>query len=102
MKLNQHTIETIRDMIPDFGFNGFGEFVFYRTYSRVKADGTQEDWADVVLRVTEGIFTIRENHYNNNSIPWDESFWQTYALGFAISMFKMEWLSSCGSVEVWL
>jgi ribonucleoside-diphosphate reductase alpha chain len=79
-------------MQPNFGFNGFGEFVFYRTYSREKADGTQENWADVVIRVTEGVFSIREKHYNANGIDWDQGFWETYAHNFAISMFNMEWL----------
>jgi hypothetical protein len=27
-----------------FGFEGLGEFVYLRTYSRVKADGTNEVW----------------------------------------------------------
>lgn len=86
------TVDTIRSMVAKFGYNGFGEFVFYRTYSRTKADGSKESWHDVVIRVTEGIFTIRKDWYLKNHIEWDESFWQHYALHFAISLFKMEWL----------
>jgi len=33
-KLVESTLEEIRSMIPDFGYNGFGEFLYFRTYSR--------------------------------------------------------------------
>jgi len=109
-------------MTPNFGFNGFGEFLYFRTYSRnickgcrqpnikwsnsykqeycancVKdtkgeAETCQEWWPDTILRVVEGTFSIRKDHYVKNHIPWDESFWQHYARHFAVSMFKMEWL----------
>lgn len=79
-------------MKPKFGYNGFGEVVFYRTYSRIKPDGKQETWNDVVIRVMEGTMSIRKDHYIKNNIHWDESFWQHYSLHMALSMFKMEWL----------
>lgn len=91
-KLIQTTIDQLRSMVPKFGYNGFGDFVFYRTYSRTKDDGSKENWNDVVIRVTEGIFTIRKDWYLKNHIEWDESFWQHYALHFAVSLFKMEWM----------
>ena len=90
--LAESTIDEIKTLKPEFGYNGFGEFVFYRTYSRAKEDGTNETWHDVVIRVTEGTFTIRKDWYKRNGITWDEDFWQTYARNFSISMFKMEWL----------
>jgi ribonucleoside-triphosphate reductase len=92
MQLAQSTIREIQAMTPEFGYNGFGEFVFYRTYSRSKPDGSMETWNDVILRVTQGTFEIRKSWYLRNGIPWDEDFWQTYARNFAISMFKMHWL----------
>jgi len=90
--LAEATVDELREMTPEFGYNGFGEFVFYRTYSRPDEEGNMETWHDVVIRVTEGTFSIRKDHYKRNQIPWDEDFWQTYARNFAISMFKMEWL----------
>lgn len=89
--LNEYTKDHLQSLIPQFGYNGFGEFIFYRTYSRVKSDGGQENWADVVTRVTEGTFTIRKDWYIKNHIHWDEHFWQNYAEGFALAMFRMEW-----------
>ncbi len=91
-ELNESTKEELQGMTPEFGFDGFGELVFYRTYSRAKEDGSMESWTDVVIRVTEGTFSIRKDWYLRNHITWDEDFWQHYALHFAISMFKMEWL----------
>lgn len=101
------TVTTLYQLVPKFGYNGFGEFVFYRTYSRTKADGSKESWNDVVIRVTEGIFSIRKDWYLKNYIEWDESFWQHYALHFALSLFKMEWLPpgrglwACGTEYVY-
>ncbi|GIU00240.1 adenosylcobalamin-dependent ribonucleoside-triphosphate reductase [Sulfurovum sp. TSL6] len=77
---------------PKFGFGGFGEAVYYRTYSRIKSDGSQEHWADTVTRVINGVMSIRKNHYVLNSLVWDEAKWQSYAQKLAISMFDMKWL----------
>jgi len=75
-----------------FGFGGFGESVYYRTYSRVKSDGSQEHWADTVIRVINGVMSVRKHHYILNSLVWDETKWQSYAQKLAISMFDMKWL----------
>src|SRR5215471_2858070 len=85
------TEDIIRSMTPKFGYDGFGELTFYRTYSREK-EGRQENWADCVLRVTNGTFSIRKDWYIRNHITWDEEYWQSFAKKFAIAMFKMWWL----------
>lgn len=90
--LNQTIVDEIQSLEPNFGYNGFGEFVFYRTYSRQKPDGNMETWNDVVIRVVEGTFSIRKNHYIKNHIAWDEDFWQVYSRQFALSLFHMMWL----------
>src|SRR4051812_49335708 len=90
-RLANETIDEIRAMTPEFGFNGFGEFVFYRTYSRIKKDGGQESWHDVVIRVIERLFSIRKDWYVKNHILWEEDIWQHYAYHMAVSLFKMEW-----------
>jgi len=79
-------------MIPEFGFNGLGKVVFQRTYSRPKPDGTNEDWKDVVIRVINGVMSIRKDHMLRNSLRWVDDEWQQYARDMAVSMFKMEWL----------
>jgi len=56
---------------PDFGFNGLGEFIFYRTYSRIKPDGNKETFCDCVQRVVEGCFEIQRRHQRSLHLPWD-------------------------------
>lgn len=90
--LNPATVTYIHSLQPKFGFNGFGEAVYYRTYSRKKDDGSQETWADTVLRVTEGIISIRKDHHIKHHLAWDDAGWQDFARAFVESMFHMEWL----------
>lgn len=90
-KLDDYTCSLLRDMEPVFGYDGYGEFIFYRTYSR-NIDGRQEDWADIVIRNIEGVLSIRKDWYIKNYITWDERYWQGYGKAMAIAMFKMEWL----------
>ena len=111
-KLDPETKYEIRGMVPEFGFNGLGEFIFYRTYSRlickscrqlVKYDGNtpictcddfelgQEAWNDTVIRCIEGTISIRKDWYIKNHINWDEDFWQHYGKHAALSLFNLEW-----------
>lgn len=91
-KLRKETVRHLQSLVPNFGYNGFGETLFYRTYSRVKADGFNESWNDCVIRVIEGIFSIRKDWYLKNHIVWDENSWQNFAANMSQSMFDMEWL----------
>lgn len=90
--LKDETIDLLEEMTPNFGYDGFGEVVFYRTYSRKRYDGKQETWSDVVIRVIQGVMSIRKDWYIKNNIEWDENKWQTLAKRMAISLFKMEWV----------
>lgn len=90
--LSAESLKRLHRIRPKFGYDGFGEIVFYRTYSRIRHDGGQEDWHDVVIRNINGTMSIRKDWYKKNFIRWDEDYWQQYALGMAIAMFKMYWL----------
>lgn len=90
--LSTENVTKLHKLKPQFGYDGFGEIVFYRTYSRIKADGSQENWHDVVIRVINGTMSIRKDWYKKNFIHWDENYWQRYAYEMAVSMFKMYWL----------
>ena len=35
---------------PKWGFNGLGYIVYKRTYSRIKDDGTNEEWHETIER----------------------------------------------------
>ena len=39
---------------PPFGFNGLGELVYIRSYSRKKDDGQKERWDETIERVVNG------------------------------------------------
>lgn len=82
----------LRAQKEQFGFGLLGAATYYRTYSRLKDDGTQERWADTVFRVVEGVITIRKWWYLKNDIEWDAEFWTQKAQGLANAMFKMEML----------
>jgi len=91
-RLKKQFCENLRNRKANFGFGGFGEATYYRTYSRIKEDGTQEHWPDTVIRVINGIMSVRKSHYLLNRLAWDESRWQEYAMRLADSMFDMRWL----------
>jgi intein/homing endonuclease len=86
-KLKDSTIKELESLTPKFGFNGLGEVVFRRTYSR-----NNESWKDVVVRVIEGVMSIRKEHFTRNSLHWDDLERQPFAKRMALSMFNMEWL----------
>lgn len=72
---------------PKFGFNGLGEFVFYRTYSRVRADGSKETFLDTIKRVVEGCYEIQRRHQQRLHLPWDYD----RAQDSAQEMFERMW-----------
>ena len=72
---------------PNFGFNGLGEFTFYRTYSRIKKDGFKESFLDTLVRVVEGCYEIQRRHCKRIHIPWD----YTKAQKSAQEMFQRMW-----------
>jgi len=81
------TKDELLQKTPMFGFNGLGEVVFRRTYSR-----NNETWNDVVIRVIEGVLSVRKEHFARNFLEWDDKTWQPYARDMALSLFDMEWL----------
>lgn len=75
-----------------WGFGAFSEAVYYRTYSRRKEDGGQETWADTVIRVVEGVMSIRKDHYKKHGIRWDKQYWDAISARMALFMFDMKFL----------
>src|SRR3989344_2200529 len=86
------TVLELKLLTPKFGFNNLGEFVYYRTYSRILPNGLQESWHDTIIRVVNGIFSIRKDWYIKHYLAWNEGKWQEYAHDFALYMFKMKFL----------
>ena len=86
-KLDALFLSTYANKKPNFGFNGMGEFVFYRTYSRLKEDGTKESFLDTLRRVVEGCYEIQRRHCRKIHIPWDYD----KAQASAQEMFQRMW-----------
>ncbi len=91
-RLDEGFRRKLHERRPRFGFDGFGEAIYYRTYSRKRSDGSQERWADTVIRVVEGILSIRKNHSITHGLEWDDASWQDFAQRMAMSCFSMHWL----------
>ncbi len=72
--------------------NMLGSIVYYRTYSRQKENGEQEQWADTVIRVVEGVMSIRKWWYVDNKITWNELEWQEVARKMSHAIFEMRFL----------
>lgn len=90
-----YRIETeIRRTPFHFGYGGFSESVFNRTYARIKPDGTKETFQDVIVRVVNGCLSIRKDWYIKHGLVWDESEWNETALKMGKSFMKMKALPS--------
>jgi len=75
-----------------FGFNGLGELVYKRTYSRVKADGTNEQWYETVERVVNGTYNLQKRWVLDRGLHWDEQKAQTSAQEMYDRIFNMKFL----------
>lgn len=65
-----------------WGFNGMGEIVFLRTYSRTKDDGTIETWGETIQRVINGAAEIGVPYTQNDA---EELFDHMYNLRCSMS-----------------
>ena len=73
-KLSENFINKYKRRRPPFGFNGLGELVYMRTYSRIKEDGKNERWWETVQRVIEGTYTMQMKWINHHQLGWNP--WQ--------------------------
>jgi len=71
-ELEKEFIEKYKEKKPNFGFNGLGELTYYRSYSRLKEDGLNEQWFETVERVVNGIYSIQKEHISKNDLGWNE------------------------------
>tara|TARA_B100000686_G_scaffold26069_1_gene25369 strand:+ start:5348 stop:7378 length:2031 start_codon:yes stop_codon:yes gene_type:complete len=75
-----------------FGFNGLGELVYNRTYSRLKADGKNEQWWETVQRVVEGTFNMQKRHIDSHGLGWNAWKAQHSAQQMYDRIFNMKFL----------
>ncbi|KAH7470670.1 hypothetical protein KRP22_001330 [Phytophthora ramorum] len=88
--LDKSFVSGFEDQTPPFGFNGLGELVYMRTYSRVKADGTKEHWFETVERVINGTFNMQKKWLQQLGQPWNEDEMTHIAQEMYTRVFQMK------------
>lgn len=91
-KLDEDFVDKYKEKTPDFGFNGLGMITYYRTYSRLKDDGSKEDWWETVRRVVEGCYSIQKDHIDHNELGWNDTKAQRSAQEMYDRIFTMKFL----------
>ena len=75
-----------------FGFNGLGEMVYMRTYSRIKENGKNEMWWETVKRVVEGTYTMQKKWIDSHQLGWNAWQAQKSAQDMYDRIFNMKFL----------
>ena len=91
-KLSEKFIDKYKRKRPPFGFNGLGELVYMRTYSRIKQDGKNERWWETVQRVVEGTYSMQKNHIESYQLGWNPWQAQNSAQEMYERIFNMKFL----------
>ena len=90
--LSENFINKYKRKKPPFGFNGLGELVYMRTYSRIKEDGKNERWWETIKRVVEGTYSMQKNHIDSHQLGWNPWQAQRSAQEMYERMFNMKFL----------
>ena len=90
--LSENFINKYKRKKPPFGFNGLGELVYMRTYSRIKENGKNERWWETVQRVVEGTYSMQKNHIDSYQLGWNPWQAQRSAQEMYERIFNMKFL----------
>lgn len=90
--LDKNFVIEYKNKPSSFGFNGLGELVYKRTYSRLQKDGTKENWVDTIERVVNGTFRLQERWMKKLHLPWSVTKAQRSAQEMFDRMFNMKFL----------
>jgi adenosylcobalamin-dependent ribonucleoside-triphosphate reductase len=90
--LSENFINKYKRKKPPFGFNGLGELVYMRTYSRIKEDGKNERWWETVKRVVEGTYSMQKNWIDSHQLGWNAWQAQRSAQEMYDRIFNMKFL----------
>eukprot|EP01041_Mallomonas_annulata_P010325 gene10325-21544_t len=91
-RLEESFIRSYNNKIPPFGFNGLGEFVYIRTYSRYNPDNSKEDWKQTVERVVNGTYQMQVDWFEQSGLPYDFNKLQYEAQDMYDRIFHMKFL----------
>ena len=90
--LNQTFLSEYSGKDPKFGFNGLGQVTYYRTYSRIKDDGTKERFYDTATRVIEGTYEIQRRYCKWLNLAYDKQRAQDSAQEMFERMWNFKWI----------
>lgn len=90
--LDKSFVERYKKVKPPFGFNGFGELVYMRTYSRIKEDGSNEQWHDTIERVVNGTYNLQKRWIGGRGLEWSDHKAQESAQEMFDRMYRMKFL----------
>jgi hypothetical protein len=91
-RLEPEFVASFSNEKPSFGYNGLGEFVFVKTYSRVKPDGNKERWFETVARVVEGTYNMQKDWIDRHGLGWRPAKAQRSAQEMYRLIFDMKFL----------
>jgi len=91
-RLTENFLEKYHKTDPPFGYNGLGYFTYMRTYSRLKDDGTNEQWWETIARVVTGTYNMQKRWIMGNRLEWNEWKAQSSAQEMYDRMFTMKFL----------
>ena len=89
-KLSENFINKYKRKKPPWGFNGLGELVYMRTYSRIKENGKNERWWETIRRVVEGTYNIQKDWIERHRLEWNPWKSQNSAQEMYDRMFNMK------------
>ena len=90
--LSEKFINKFKRKKPPFGFNGLGELVYMRTYSRIKDNGKNERWWETVQRVVEGTYSMQKKWIDSHQLGWNPWQAQSSAQDMYERLFNMKFL----------
>ena len=91
-QLSDNFVDKYKRKKPPFGFNGLGELVYMRTYSRIKENGKNERWWETVRRVVEGTYSMQKKWIDSHQLGWNPWQAQKSAQEMYERMFTMKFL----------
>eukprot|EP01113_Clastostelium_recurvatum_P003265 TRINITY_DN1141_c2_g1_i1.p1 TRINITY_DN1141_c2_g1~~TRINITY_DN1141_c2_g1_i1.p1 ORF type:complete len:273 (+),score=63.20 TRINITY_DN1141_c2_g1_i1:70-888(+) len=91
-RLTKGFIDKFKVKQPPFGFGVLGELVYRRTYSRVKTDGTNEQWFETVERVVNGTYNMQKRWIEQHGLGWNANKAQLSAQDMYARIFEMKFL----------
>ncbi|KAJ1550985.1 hypothetical protein HK096_003831, partial [Nowakowskiella sp. JEL0078] len=90
--LDQNFVHSYSKIPAPFGFDGLGEIVFRRTYSRLKPNGFNEAWFETVARVINGCYSMQQRWIEQQGLGWNEAKAQKSAQKMYHKIFNFKFL----------